>query len=132
MTKAVLERKAGRCARPQAVVEELGPITAMGLRHVQRGVGLAKELFGLCTWLSERDARADSLRDLRPFDVERRTHHLDEPAGNPCGLGRVAHFSGEHHELIATDTSDEVAGTHGACDPQRDLAKHLIAGGMAK
>ena len=76
---------------------------------------------------------ADTLTS-RPAMVNGGVRAVDEAAGDPLGLGGVAHVGADDDELVAAETGHEVVGPDGVGEPvghgQEELVARLVAEGV--
>ena len=109
--------------------EQRGAVLAHRLGAVQRDVGVAEQvLAGVAVALGDADAGGDRQRAVEAVEQERLAQHVAEPLGEQLRAGRERHALGEHHELVAAEPADRVAGPDRGREPGRDRAQQLVAG----
>src|SRR5713101_4676771 len=99
----------------QVFHKELETTLALGLRGVQSGVGVPQQLAGLgCGAAGQADTDAGADYDLRTLQREWLAKGVDNAAGNlPYDLG-IRGVREDERELVASESSDEVARAQAA------------------
>jgi hypothetical protein len=101
-----------RTALAQAMVhirlEEADRSTSLGLRPVERGIGVAEygDLVHAVDRV-ERDADAQADAQAMSLDLEIVREGGDEPLGEPRRVGRGRAFSHDDRELVAADAGEK-------------------------
>ena len=112
-------------------VEQLGPVTALLLRPVHGGVGVAKErLGGAAVGDGDPDAGGDD--GLEPIEVERLAGNVQEPFSERVGLLDPVELLAHDDELVAAEPGHEIAGTQRLVEAPTHLDEEPVAGVMAQ
>src|SRR5206468_12793703 len=107
-------------------------VLAVGLRAVERLVGLLEEALAVSVERGDADRHGDAQRAQRVVDDERRlgdrSAHL---LGEQIGARRIG-AGCEDHELLAAVARAQVAAAHGAVQDLRDPHEDLVACSVAE
>ena len=114
-----------------AAAEQQRLVHGVALRRVHLAVGPGEELVRRCAVRrvhGPADARVDL--DGRAADAERATQRVPQARHEGRGLLVVPGAEGQHHELVATDPRDRVAGSEDRLEPTGERAQDGIPGAV--
>ncbi len=115
-------------------VEELGARAAAGLGPVHRGVGVLHQTLvaDLVAGLGQRHADRRGQAQLRPAGPDRLGDRALQAVGHADRLEHPADGLAQDRELVAAEAGDRVLRAQRGAQPGRDLAQHLVAGGVTE
>ena len=119
--------------RVHAGVEDREAGLAIRLRHVHRDIGVADDVgreLGGVPGAGDPDASRDG--DLAICDHVRLAQLADQPLRHRLGTLQVGRIGRQDRELIAAETSHEVAVAHRRRDPLGDRDQKRVAGRVAE
>ncbi len=120
-------------ARLHARLEEGVTVLAVGLRRVQREVGVAQQRVGTRV-TAGRDADTRRHRgDLATVvELYRLAQHLGQAVREGIETALAGGSFDEHHELVAAEPADRVAFAHRCLQTFADRPQQLVAGGVTE
>ncbi len=114
-------------------LEEAAAGAALGLGVVHRRVGMLDERLGAAAVAREqRDADRRRHRDRRALHLERRADGGEQLVRHLLHAGGRGVAGEQHHELVAAEARDEVAGAQRAGDAACHRLQQRIAGKVAE
>ena len=117
----------------QHLVEDDGLVAALGLRGVQRHVGLPEQVHAvLRAALGDDDTDAGGVADELAGDLDGSTHDVEDPVGAGEHLHLARRVVDEDDELVAAEARGEVVGADGRADPVGDGREQPVAVGVAE
>ena len=132
LAKVELERPARLHQRVHRGLEEAVAGAALGLRAVERDIGVLEQLIGVePVGGRDRDADAGADDELLAADLEGEAKLVDEAGGERGGACRLADIALDDRELVAADAGDGVGLADEPAHARRGGAQQRIAGGVA-
>ena len=114
-------------AHPHLTVEQRHTSTAGLLGRVHGQVGLLYQFAAGDARRAHGDTDAHRDLVLATVDDDRLPHDVDESLGDAFGLVGVQLVAAHHHELVATQPSDQIAAASRLAQPRGHRAQQLIA-----
>ena len=111
------------------LVVDREPAATLVLRLVHRGVGVLEDPVGVVVadGRGDPDRRPDA--DLASVEDERLVEGPEDPARDRGGASGPVGAGAQHHELVAPDAGEGVAGADDGGEALRHLAEHRVARG---
>ena len=114
-------------------VEHLGSVATVFLRAVHRGVGVAQQRLGrIVLPVGHRDPDRGGDEHLSFDERDRLRDHLGNPFRDELGRLRARHVLAQHGELVATESRDDVVGTHRAAEAVGDRDEQPVSRRVAE
>jgi hypothetical protein len=115
------------------LVEDDGLVPTSCLGEVERSVGLTEEIFSTSRLdLTECNPEAPCPSDVMTADLDRLCEQIQELVGDGASLVLVDRSSEKEDELIACETSDEIARAHPVAQTLPDGNQQAVPGDVAE